>query len=240
MNCNFFTHQNFFIMSTEKISPRRKFLGNVAAGAAALGLLSIPSSIKAAPSLFQPGNDADEWFKKVKGKHRIMFDVPRPNGMMPFAWPRIFLMTNQATGSSANDCGVVVVLRHDGIPFAFNDNMWSKYKFGEMFKYDDPKTTKASVRNPFWMPKTGDFQVPGVGVVQIGINELQRDGIMFCVCDAAITVYSAVTAMQMKMDAAAVKKEWEANVLPGVQIVPSGVWAVGRAQENGCKYCFAG
>jgi hypothetical protein len=37
-----------------------------------------------------------------------------------------------------------------------------------------------------------------------------------------------------------VKKEWVAGLLPGIQLVPSGVWAIGRAQEKGCAYCFAG
>jgi intracellular sulfur oxidation DsrE/DsrF family protein len=44
----------------------------------------------------------------------------------------------------------------------------------------------------------------------------------------------------MKLNAADVLKEWTANVLPGVQIVPSGVWALGRAQEHGCGYIYAG
>jgi intracellular sulfur oxidation DsrE/DsrF family protein len=44
----------------------------------------------------------------------------------------------------------------------------------------------------------------------------------------------------MKMDAAEVKKEWVAGLLPGIQVVPSGVWAIGRAQERGCGYIFAG
>jgi hypothetical protein len=35
-------------------------------------------------------------------------------------------------------------------------------------------------------------------------------------------------------------KEWEAGVVPGAMLVPSGVLAVGRAQEHGCTYCFAG
>jgi intracellular sulfur oxidation DsrE/DsrF family protein len=65
-------------------------------------------------------------------------------------------------------------------------------------------------------------------------------GVLFCVCNAAITVYSAGVAEASKLDAATVKKEWEAGVLPGVQIVPSGVWALGRAQEKGCAYIFAG
>ena len=98
----------------------------------------------------------------------------------------------------------------------------------------------AAVRNPFWQPKKGDFKVPGFGEVQIGINELQADGVMFCVCDAAMTVFSASVADGMKMDAAEVKKEWIGGLLPGVMIVPSGVWAVGRAQEHNCSYCFVG
>ena len=63
---------------------------------------------------------------------------------------------------------------------------------------------------------------------------------MFCVCDAALTVYSAVTADILKKDAAEVKKDWVSGILPGIQIVPAGVWAVNRAQEHGCSYCFTG
>jgi intracellular sulfur oxidation DsrE/DsrF family protein len=44
----------------------------------------------------------------------------------------------------------------------------------------------------------------------------------------------------MKMEAADVKKEWLTGLLPGVMVVPSGVWAVGRAQEHKCSYCFVG
>jgi hypothetical protein len=53
---------------------------------------------------------------------------------MPFAWPKIFLLTNAATGTPEKDNTAVVVLRHDAIPYAFNDAMWKKYKFSEMFK----------------------------------------------------------------------------------------------------------
>jgi intracellular sulfur oxidation DsrE/DsrF family protein len=77
-------------------------------------------------------------------------------------------------------------------------------------------------------------------VVKIGINELQDEGVLFGACDVALTVYSAVAAMGLKQDPAEIKKEWTAGLLPGVQAMPSGVWAVGRAQEHGCTYCFAG
>ena len=236
--------------NTKKGSPRREFLGNIAAGAAAIGLLSIPSSVKAVPSVFSqaPVDDVEAWFKQIKGKHRMVFDVTQPHEVFPFAWPRVFLMTNAVTGTPENDCGVVVVLRHDAIAYAFEDRLWAKYNFAEVFKAKEhgkafqaaDAANATSVRNPFWKPKKGDFKVPGIGEVAIGINDLQASGVKFCVCNAAITVYSAALAEGMKMKHEEVTKDWLAGLLPGILVVPSGVWAVGRAQENGCHYCFAG
>ena len=227
----------------ENNNSRRQFLGTIATGAAAVGLSTIasPLSAFAAGKNFTtgPGNP-DDWFKKINGKHRIVFDVPQPNGIFPFAWPRIFLVTNAATGTPEKECSIVVVLRHTAIPYAMEDKLWSKYKFGEVFKADDPKTNKPSLRNPFWKPQHGDFNIPGVGVVPIGINELQESGVMFCVCDMALTVYSGVVAQSLKLDPVEVKKDWVNGLLPGVQVVPAGIWAINRAQERGCSYCFAG
>src|SRR4029078_3762313 len=112
-------------------------------------------------------------------------------------------------------------------------------KLGPGFMAADAATA-AQHRNPFWNAKMGDFAVPGIGPVPIGINQLQESGVMFCVCNAAMTVFSAVVAMKMNMKAEDVMNDWKANLIPGIQIVPSGVWAVGRAQEHGCKYIFAG
>lgn len=228
--------------TTSKVAEeRRGFLKNIATGAAALSLsmLTPPIKLSAFP-LDNDMSDADAWFKKVKGKHRIVFDATRPNGTMPFAWPKIFQLTNASTGTPENDLGVVVVLRHEAIPYAMENRLWQKYKFGERYKIDDGQTKLPSVRNMFWEPKPGDFKIPGVGNVEIGINQLQDHGVMFCVCNMALTVNSAVAAEAMKMDATEVYNDWKSGILPGIQIVPSGVWAVGRAQENGCTYCYAG
>ncbi len=222
---------------------RREFLSSFAAGAAALSLGSLTSLSAQAGE--QGENriyaDADEWFSKVKGKkHKIVFDVPEPNGIFPFAWPRVFLLTNEKTGTPSKDCGVVVILRHNGIGYTMENRLWEKYKFGELFHANDPKTNAPSTRNPFWQTPAEDFKVPGFGAIPISINDLQASGVMFCVCDAALTVYSAVAAQNLGQDPATVKQDWVSGLLPGIQIVPSGVWAVGRANENGCAYCFAG
>ena len=226
---------------------RRGFLGAIATATATLGLTSLisPFKLRAEPQKLTskaagPVHQADLWFNQLKGTHRVTFDCTQPHEIFPFAWPKVFLMTNAATGSPETDCGVVVVLRHSAIPYAFETRLWNDYKFGEMFKADDPKTKVAAIRNPFWKPTKGDFSIPGIGDVEIGINELQASGVMFCVCDTAITVYSAATAAAMGKDAAEVKKDWMTGLLPGIMVVPSGVWALGRAQEKGCQYIFAG
>lgn len=228
----------------EPVSARREFLGAVAAGAAALGLASLPMGTQAKELLtgnsITDESNPDEWFKQIKGKRRIVFDATQPHEIFPFAWPKVFLMTNEATGTAPKDCSVVVVLRHSAIGYAMQDKLWEKYNLGEVFKANDPKTGKAATRNPFWQPKADDFVIPGIGAVPLGINDLQKEGVMFCYCQAAFSVYSAVVAGAAKADVETVRKEWLAGMLPNIQPVPSGVWALGRAQEHGCGYIFAG
>ncbi len=223
-------------------NPRREFLGSLAAGAATFGISTLaPLTLGATPESIALAGEADAWFDKFdksKGKHRAVFDVPEPHEVFPFAWPRVFLLTNMSTGAQESEVGVVVVLRHSAIGFAMADAVWEKYKFGEVCKFDDPKTKAPAVRNIFNKPGPSDFAVPGIGPVKIGVNELQDSGVHFCVCDMAMTVYSA--ALAGGGDPAAVKKDFMANLLPGVQVVPSGVWALGRAQEKKCSYIFAG
>ncbi|MGZ3844644.1 MAG: hypothetical protein ACXVBJ_07060 [Flavisolibacter sp.] len=230
---------------------RRAFIGTLATGAAAMSLAGIAAPLqtlaKDKSATANATDDPDAWFKKLDGKkHKIVFDATEPHQAMPFVWSAVFMMTNAPT--PPKDLGIVVILRHEAIPFAFEDKLWSKYNFGEVFKANDlgpafkaaDYKTAGSTRNPLWHPKDGDFQVPGFGNVPIGINQLQDQGVMFAVCNAAMTVYSAALAQGMNKKPEDVLNEWKAGLLPGVQIVPSGVWAVGRAQEHGCAYCFAG
>lgn len=239
---------------TKERSPRRKFLGMLTGSAALFGLASfgapepVSAQARAGQKTNAPKSPADLWFDKVKGTHRVVYDAPRPHAIMPFAWPRVFLHTNELTGSPAADCGVVVVLRHDAICYAFTDEMWAKYGFAEVFKASElgpafqaaDKDGATKTRNPFLNTKPGDFVIPGIGAVDIGINELMKSGVMFCVCQAAMTVYSTIVAGQMGQDPATVLKDWNDHMIPGVQPVPSGVWALGRAQEHKCAYVFAG
>jgi intracellular sulfur oxidation DsrE/DsrF family protein len=229
------------MIDLKRVTRRRGFLGSVAAGAAALGMTTLIKPLNAVASTnFQPpsptGEELEAWLGKIKGKHRQVFDAPSPNHGFPLAWSRIFLMTNKQVGVADDDMTAVVILRHDAIPIGMGHDLWAKYKFGENFKIEDEVTKAPAVRNPFYQPKAGELKLPDMSV-----EDLEKSGVLFGICDMALTFYSKfMFAPKMNMDADAIKKDWVEGILPGIQIVPSGVLAVNRAQEHGCTYCYAG
>ena len=222
-------------------TPRRGFLGRLAAGAAALGLGGLVAPAEAAAERrvapHTPANpEFEAWLNKITGKHKMPYDMPEPNSGFGFAWARIFLnTTNETYGTTDAENTVVIVLRHNAIPFGMKSDMWPKYKLGEAFKINDAATNAAAARNPFAYVKPGDLPFPGMAV-----DELVAKGVLFGICNMALTFYSAQMAKKTAMQAETIKKDWVANLLPGVQVVPSGVIAINRAQEKGCAYCFAG
>lgn len=216
---------------------RRGFLGRAAATAAAIGLGNVvPASFTAAAAAPAEGDPAlAAWLDKLKGKHRQVYDVPEPNHGAAFAWSRVFYMTNNETGVPDSDVSVMVVLRHNAIPLALADGAWAKYKLGAVFNITDAKTSAPSVRNMFYKPAPGELPLPGMS-----IDELVASGVIFGACNMAIKFYSALVAKKTSMNADEVRRDWLAAVLPGILVVPSGVWAVNRAQERGCSYCYGG
>lgn len=226
-------------MITDSKTPRRDFLEKIAAGAGAAvalpAMLSPMDALAVATTVANPV-EADEWFKKVKGKHKIIYDAPEHHNGFPVIWSWVFYKTNNATGTPDNDLTAVVVLRHNGICMALEDRLWEKYKLGDMFKVTDATTGSPSIRNPFYAPTDAMWTNMGID----GIKGMTARGAMFCVCEMALNVYSGSVAKATNANPEEVKKDWLSGLLPGVQIVPSGVWAVGRAQEKGCAYCYAG
>ena len=210
---------------------RRGFLGSIAAAAAAVGLNGALPSRLAAATPHDRSLDAalDAWFGKIKGKHKMVFDAPEPNSGLVAIWPRVYINTMEATYPGQTTA--VVILRHGALPLALNDAVWAKYSLGEMFEVKDGDAP--AKRNPY-------ATITGLPIAGLGIAELLKSGVLVGACDVAMTIYSSGAAKKMGLDPATVKAEWIAGVLPGVQVVPSGVLGVAHAQELGCAYCFAG
>ena len=224
-------------MKENATNTRRDFLNTLLLTGAAGGMTSLIS-----PHLAMGGttavsmSEAEEWFKKIKGEHRVVYDGSTPHDGFPIIWNWAFYLSNNQTGSTDSDITAMTVLRHSAMPFALKTELWEKYQLGEFVGVNDKQTQKPSLRNPYYEPMAGDFPVPAIQ----GIKDLQARGALFCVCDLALNVYSGMKAAQIGADPATVYAEWKAGVLPGIQVVPSGVWALERAQKNGCAYIFAG
>jgi hypothetical protein len=71
--------------------------------------------------------------------------------------------------------------------------------------------------------------------------EVQRTASRIGACAVAMRGQSRRLAANAGVTPKEALKEWTANVLPGVTVVPSGTWADNhRAQEAGCTYCAGG
>jgi len=209
---------------TTLITPRRSFFGRIAA-MAALGL----SGLGTTPVRAQPApSDGPNWPGELKGRHRQVFDVYDINEGFPLGFANNFIAPNESATA-------VLIFRHKGLPFALNHAMWEKYKIGETFKINDPETKAAAVKNPYFEPKPGVLQNG-----EMALDRLLAKGSVFGACAVAMRGQSRRLAGNAGVTPEEALKEFTANVIPGVTVIPSGTWGVNRAQEAGCTYCAGG
>ncbi|MCC6929302.1 MAG: hypothetical protein IT359_09960 [Gemmatimonadaceae bacterium] len=217
--------------SDPSLTPRRTFLQRLAAASAMLA-----GATPAIADAQQAKAPADPWLAKVTAKHRQVFDAPEHNSGFPAVFAATYLRTmTESYQLAPGGAHAIVVLRHWAMPMALTDAVWNKYAIGSMFDVTDPATKAPARRNIFWKPNEGDVPFP-----QFSIEKVMAMPATFVACGLALTVLSARAAAKAGVDAATAKREWEAGIIPGITVVPSGVLAVARAQEHGCSYCYAG
>ena len=218
---------------TETVPPRREFMKSVGIGAAAIAGSAVAPRA-AAESTSEPADEA--WLTRLTGRHRQFFDAVSPNDGWALVFANNFIDKNvDAYGLKPNEITTVVGLRHMAAPLALNDAMWSKYRIGQFLNVMDKSTKAPATRNVFAHVKPGDVFMDGASV-----DQLMARGAIVTVCNVALAALSGMTAQAAGLPAAPALAEWTANLFPGVVIVPAGVLAVNRAQENHCTYCYAG
>ena len=157
-----------------------------------------------------------------------------PNDGFALVFAMNFLnMYNEVYHIPDSDLTAVVGIRHFASPMAFNDHIWAKYKLGKFAKINDPATKAPAIRNIYTREET--MMLPGSS-----LGKLQARGVIFTMCNVALTLLSGMAAKAAGLPAAPAKAEWVAGLLPGITLVPVGVMAVNRAQEKGCTYCYGG
>lgn len=224
---------------SENKTHRRGFLGTLLSGAATFGITSVISPLKSQAdtlsSLTTVVNPAEAKFKNLKGKHKLVYDTIAYRSGSALSWCSAFLNTNNETGTPDKDLNAVIVLRSAAIGMAMPDSIWEKYKLGEIYKLDDPATKVPAIKNLFYNVMKEDLIEPAMS-----LEILQKRGVLFCVCNLAIKGNSEHIAEKLGLKAENIQKDLLANILPEIQLVPSGMWALSRAQENGCGYIFVG
>jgi intracellular sulfur oxidation DsrE/DsrF family protein len=225
---------------------RRNFLEQVTLGAVTLAAASIAAAVPARAAHASPppasariptagsAPFSDAWLARITGKHKQFFDAVETNDGFALVFAMAFLNLNHDTYNlSDKDLTAVVGLRHFAMPMALPDAMWARYKIGEGMKVTDPVTKAPAIRNPF-------LHADGVPFPGAAIPTLVGRGVIFTVCNVALTVISGKMAANAGVTADVAKKEWTDGLVPGMTLVPVGVMAVNLAQEHGCTYCYGG
>lgn len=243
---------------SESPTPRRDFLGQIAASAIVLaGTACAPAATAQgpapapapAPAAAPPSsardrivpikNWDDSWFGRLTAKHKAVFDTPDfAEGMIlgPGHATRYMNGMRDALGATGADVQTVVVIRHRAIPFAFNDAMWAKYEIGKELKIKGDGGEWAT-RNPFAGPRGGDTaRAQSSDRPQTNAVWFSSHGHVLLGCDLATQGYAGTIASQAKRPAQEIYDELRANLVPGLILQPNGIYATLRAQEAGCVF----
>jgi hypothetical protein len=220
-------HMTTSIPDTKGVAPRRTFFGHLG-GAVMLAVAGLVSSRSSQAQTPAKRTDGPDWPGTLQGRHKQVVDAIEPNSGFPLAFAYTFLAPNESASA-------VVVLRHGAFPIALENAMWEKYKIGETFKIIDPETKMPAKKNPFLRPKAGVLPVD-----DMALDRLLARGVVFGACNVALQVQSKRLAGNAGVSAEEAAKEWAANVVTGITVIPSGTWGVNRAQEAGCTYCSGG
>jgi hypothetical protein len=224
-------------MSEFQNVPRRGFMKTVAAGAAAL--VAAKSSVAGAENLDRLSSKpaSEEWVRRIRGKHRQVVDITLPNGGFAPVFALNFIDSYKGQGVAESEMTSVLSYRHFAMPLLLNDSVWAKYPIAELIGVTDPKTNAPAKRNIF---RDAILLHPGLTYEDIISGRATKATIIFTACNVALNALSGMVAGKMGANAATAATDWKAGLLPGVYLVPSGVYAISKAQESRCTYCFGG
>jgi hypothetical protein len=240
---------------------RRRFLGQVVGGAAALATAACahPQAGAQAPSPTPaPGTTAKadsmasaqpvpppmkfdlSWTDRLTGTRKQVFDAPEIAEGTVLHQARMFFVNYQEMYQTTDaDLRAVLVIRHEAIPMVLNDAMWAKYPFigQKITKLKDPTSGMWTRRNPFINVAKGDqFALTWPDG---GLDTLISRGAIVLACNLALNGFAHTVATTSKEHTDDVRTEFHNSLIPGVTLVPSGVFGVIRAEEGGCNYIRA-
>jgi hypothetical protein len=234
---------------------RRGFVGRMVAGAAAAGAVGLaPGELAAAPApdpdLLARARELEQdhpkqswdltWVDRCTGKFRQVFDAPEiAEGTVLHQARMFFQGFAEVYDAKDADCSAVLVIRHAAIPMVANDRLWDELELGRQFKLKDPVTGKPARRNPFLNANTPADAKYGLLWPDGGLDTLLRRGAIALGCNLALFRLVSLVAGRDRIETKPAREKVLANLVPGVVVQPSGIFAVIRAEQAGCHYLRA-
>lgn len=217
-------------------SDRRQFLEQMTLGAAAIAALDLATP---APLPAQAAGHWDlSWTGRIRGKRRAVFDVPEiEDGFgvwRAIIWKKQY---SQMFNFPESALSMVLILRHNAIELAMNQEYWDRYDIGSDKGVKDPVSGEPTKRNPV-IERTGAHALPE----QFGdftLESFLEGGGIVLGCALAFNDEVDRIAQKDKVDMQEAERRARSMLVKGVIMQPSGVFAATLAQEYGCRYVRA-
>lgn len=224
---------------TDSTTGRRDALKHLAGGAIALASLgaaacaapaqTISTAPTAIPPVSGPGNWDMSWLQRINKRRRMVFDTSDVSDGMGIGFVAAYLQ-GAADAYGDPDASTVLVHRHASVSIVLNDEMWKRIGLGETHKIKDSKGEFVQ-KNPF-LSKNQSNQEFAEGT----LDKLMEKGTIVVACNRALTARAFTLANKEKISRDEARKQLFAAIIPGVYVVPNGVFGVCAAQEAGCGY----
>jgi len=173
------------------------------------------------------------WVDQVqRAQYRAVFDSPTLSDGAALDLAAGIQDNFKEVYGSDDGVRMVIVMRQLGQVMAFNDDLWNRYGIGEDRKVNDPLTKQPARRNPYLkvMPGEPDWAAGSK------LESLHARGAIFLVCNRASMNFAAGAAERTKKDVEQVRNDVRNGLVPGATLMPTGVFALVRAQNAGCAY----
>jgi hypothetical protein len=235
---------------------RRAFLKH--AGLSAASLVALPGLAHAAegtgPTTTAPRDLAMEWEMeweeeqqqdpwdtawpaRITGKHKAMFDIPEIEGgvgvLRSGIWQRQYM---EALKVPQSELSAVMVIRHNAIFLAMNQEFWTTYEVGrvEKIKNDAGKTQQT---NPVLPAPNGP--TPPASMASLLLDKQIANGAIALACGLAYRSVVSLIQKKDKLTPAEARTKANSMLVPGVIMQPSGIFANVLAQQAGCVFVQA-
>lgn len=226
-------------------TPRRSFLARLAGGAAALamgphlGSLSATEPPPVTPAA-RPAEWDDSWVRRITAPHRQVFDSPEIEEGVALHQARTWIQGYREVYDTTDaDHNAVIVIRHAAVPMVMDDATWDRFELGKANELKDPASGEPARHNPFMNVQAGDKY--SLVWLDGALDTLMARGAIVVACNLALQrIVRLIRAANPSATREEAQAEMLAHVVPGVVVMPSGIFAVARAQEAGCHYIRSG